>query len=325
MTTSLVTGGLGVLGSPLADLLLARGERVLVLDDLSTGRRENLAHHAGSARLEVVVDTILDEHLVQRLVQRADRVFHLAAAVGVGLVASDPLRVHEVNTHGTAVVLRACAARSRTVLIASSSEVYGKSLHTPFAEDDDIILGPTVRPRWAYACSKATGEFLARAYFSTGGLPVRIARFFNAAGPRQTGAYGMVIPRFVRQALAGQAITVYGDGSQTRCFCHAADAVKAAVLLMDSPAAAGEVVNIGSAEKISILELAGLVRERAGSASPIVKVPFAEAYAGGLDDISVREPHIDKLERLTGFAPERPLSRIIDEVIAFERRCGAAA
>lgn len=325
MATTLITGGLGFLGSHLADHLLARGERVVVIDDLSTGNGENLAHCAHSNQLEILIDSVLNEELVQRLVGRVDRVFHLAAAVGVGLVASDPVRVHETNTIGTSLVLKACAARRRPVLLASSSEVYGKSSRTPFTEDDDLVFGPTVRRRWAYASSKVTGELLGQAYFSTQGLPVTIARFFNAAGPRQTGAYGMVIPRFVQQAIAGEPITVYGDGSQSRCFCHARDAVRAAALLMDSPMAAGEVVNIGGTQSITIMALAELVRNLARSGSPIVQIPFSEAYATELDDIITRKPDIRKLERLTGFVPNCGLAEIIEEIILLERERTDAA
>jgi UDP-glucose 4-epimerase len=325
MTTTLITGGLGFLGSHLADHLLDRGDRVVLVDDLSTGNAENLAHHAHSHQLEILIDSILNEVRMHQLVGRVDRVFHLAAAVGVGLVARDPVRVHETNTVGTSLVLKACAAWRRPVLLASTSEVYGKSSRIPFTEDDDLVIGPTVRRRWAYACSKATGEFLGQAYFSTLRLPVTIARFFNAAGPRQTGAYGMVIPRFVRQAIAGEPITVYGDGAQSRCFCHARDAVRAAALLMDTPAAAGEVVNIGGTESISIMALAVLVRNLAGSDSPIVQIPFSEAYSIELDDIVIRKPDIRKLERLTGFVPTRELAEIIQEIIVLERERGAAA
>lgn len=324
MKTTLITGGLGFLGSHLVDHLLDRGDRVLVLDDLSTGNAANLAHHAGDTGLDIHVDTILNEPLVQDLVARADRVFHLAAAVGVGLVARDPLRIHEVNTAGTGVVLKACAAHRRPVLIASTSEVYGKSSNTPFTEDDDLVLGPTTQRRWAYACSKAMGEFLGRAYFTSGALPVRIARFFNVSGPRQIGTYGMVIPRFVQQALFGEPITVYGDGSQIRCFCHAQEAVRAATLLIDTPESAGEVVNIGGTRKITILALAELVRELAGSSSPIIRVPFDQAYATELDDIATREPDVSKLQGLTGFVPTRPLREIVGDVIEHVRRQGDA-
>jgi UDP-glucose 4-epimerase len=325
MATTLITGGLGFLGSHLADHLLEHGERVVVIDDLSTGSAENLAHHAHADRLEIFIGSVLDEQLMQQLVGRVDRVFHFAAAVGVGLVASEPVRVHETNTVGTSLVLKACAAWRCPVLLASTSEVYGKSSRIPFAEDDDLVFGPTVRRRWAYACSKATGEFLGQAYFTTQGLPVRIARFFNAAGPRQTGAYGMVIPRFVQQAIAGEPITVYGDGSQSRCFCHAREAVRAAALLMDSPAAGGEVVNIGGTEIINIMALAGLVRDLTGSDSPIVQVPLSVAYPTELDDLDIRKPDIRKLERLTGFVPTCTLAEIIEEIIPLERERGAAA
>ena len=320
MTTTLITGGLGFIGSHLVDHLLARGERILVIDDLSTGRADNLAHHAGHADLDVRIDNVLNEVLVEDLVAQSDRVFHLAAAVGVSLVASDPLRIHEANSAGTSVVLKACANHQRPVLIASTSEVYGKSSATPFSEDADLVLGPTTQRRWAYACSKAMGEFLGRAYFTSHGLPVRIARVFNVAGPRQTGAYGMVIPRFVQQALSGEPLTVYGDGSQVRCFCHAQEAVRAAAGLMDAPAAAGEVVNIGGTEQTTIMALAELVKELAESTSPIIRVPFEQAYATKLDDIATREPDVGKLRRFVGSAPTRPLRDIVGDVIAHARR-----
>ena len=321
MATTLITGGLGFLGSHLTDRLLAEGDRVLVLDDLSTGRRGNLAQHEGVAALEIFIGSILDAELVDRLVGRADRVFHLAAVVGVGLVASDSIRLHDTNTLGTSVVLKACVAHGRPVLVASTSEVYGKSTRTPFSEDDDLVLGPTVRRRWAYACSKATGEFLAHACFRSHGLPVTVARFFNAAGPRQTGTYGMVIPRFVDQALAGDPITVYGDGFQERCFCDVLEAVKAAALLLAAPEAHGAVVNVGGTETISIRQLAELVKRLTGSASAIEHQPFEQAYGTDFDDIVVRRPDCSRLQRLTGFVPGRPLEEIVGEVIA--HRCAS--
>lgn len=318
MRTTLITGGAGFIGSHLAELLRGAGEQVLVVDDLSAGRVQNLPP-VDDGRLEMHETSVLDEDALLPLVERADRVFHLAAAVGVKLIVSDPLRVYDVNVRGTAAVLAACARHGRPVLVASSSEVYGKSEAIPYAEDDDIVLGPTSRSRWSYACSKAMGEFLARAHFVKHGLPVVMARIFNTAGPRQTGRYGMVVPRFVAQALAGGPITVYGDGSQSRCFCHVADLVTALAALLDAPRAYGEIVNLGGEEPVTIGALAHRVRALADSTSEIVHVPFEEAYEAGFEDMRHRRPDLDKARDLIGFSPRRSLDDILTDVIACER------
>lgn len=318
MRTTLITGGAGFIGSHLAELLLDAGERVLVVDDLSSGRTQNLPA-ADDGRLELHEMSVLDEEALRALVARADRVFHLAAAVGVKLIVSDPLRVYDVNVRGTAAVLGACARQGRPVFVASSSEVYGKSKHIPYAEHDDIVLGPTSRSRWSYACSKAMGEFLARAYFTKHGLPVVAARIFNTAGPRQTGRYGMVVPRFVTQALAGEPITVYGDGSQSRCFCHVADLVSAIAALLETPRAYGEIVNLGGVAPVTIGALAERVKALSASSSEIVHVPFEEAYEAGFEDMQDRRPDVGKARDLVGFAPRRGLDDILADAIAYHR------
>ena len=323
-STTLITGGAGFIGSHLVDLLLARGERVLVIDDLSTGRLVNLAAHADHPALTVTVGSIRDAARLDALVAGADRVFHLAAGVGVRLLAERPAAMLEDNVCGTAAVLASCAAHRKPVLVASSSEVYGKSTRLPQEEEADVVLGPPHQLRWSYACSKAVGEYLALAHGRDHGLRVVVARFFNTVGPRQRGRYGMVIPRFVRQALAGDPLTVYGDGRQTRCFCHVQDTVAAAAALLETPGAAGQVVNVGSAERVTILELARIVKTLAGSRSEIVHLPFEDAYRPGFDDMRDREPDLSRLQALIGFRPARPLREIVDDTIRFVRTAGDA-
>jgi UDP-glucose 4-epimerase len=320
----LVTGGAGFIGSHLTERLLARGDSVVVLDDLSTGRRENLSGCDGHSALELRVGSVLDQPLVAELAAGCDAIVHLAAAVGVRLIVERPVHTIETNVHGTESVLRAAAPDGRRVLLASTSEVYGKSSRLPFREDDDLALGPTSHSRWAYACSKALDELLALAYWREKRVPTTICRFFNTVGPRQTGRYGMVLPRFVSQALAGDPITVYGDGRQTRCFGHVADAVEAVLRLLDSEAAVGAVFNVGNDEEISIGELAERVRAATGSASQIVHVPYSEAYGEGFEDMQRRVPDCSRLAAVTGFKPRIPLEAILADVIA-ERRPGVAA
>lgn len=324
MGTTLITGGAGFIGSHLAEHLLRAGERVLVADDLSSGDLRNLPRHRSAEALEFFRVSVCDESAMRRLVERADRVFHLAAAVGVKLIVTDPFKVFEANVTGTATVLEICARLGRPVFVASSSEVYGKSQAIPYAEDADIVLGSTSRSRWSYACSKAMGEFLARAHFSRHGLPVVIARVFNTAGPRQTGRYGMVVPRFIAQALSGEPITVYGDGSQSRCFCHVHDLVAAAVRLLETRAAHGEVVNLGGDEPITIGALAERVRAITGSGSEIVHVPFEQAYEAGFEDMHARRPDLGKARELIGFSPRRRLDDILEDAIAGLRDARAA-
>ena len=319
MTHFLVTGGAGFIGSHLAEALLARGDAVTVIDDLSTGRLENILALKSNPRFRFAIETITNETVMDRLVSECDVIVHLAAAVGVKLIVTDPVRTIETNVMGTEEVLRVARRYRRHVVLASTSEVYGKNEKVPFAEEDDSVFGSTTRSRWAYATSKALDEFLGLAYHRSLGLPVLVARFFNTVGPRQRSRYGMVIPRFVRQALSGEPITVYGDGKQTRCFCNVRDVVAAVLGLVDSPQAVGQVYNIGSQEEISIRDLAERVRGLAGSASAIVYVPYDQAYAQGFEDMQRRVPDIAKIRAATGWVPRIPLDETIREVIAFCR------
>lgn len=314
-----ITGGAGFIGSHLAQRLLERGDQVLVLDDLSTGSMDNIDHLVGKRGFEYRIGSATDVPLVAELVDRCDATVHLAAAVGVRLIVERPVHTIETNVRATEVVLGAAAKKQKPVLVASTSEVYGKGARIPFQETDDLTLGPTTHSRWAYACSKALDEWLALAYWREKGVPVIVARFFNTVGPRQTGRYGMVLPTFAAQALRGEPITVYGTGEQSRCFGHVNDAVEAAIRLLATPAAVGEVFNIGSDEEVTILELARRVRAAAGSTSEITFVPYSEAYAAGFEDMQRRVPDASKLERTIGFRPRTPLSTIIDDVVADQR------
>jgi UDP-glucose 4-epimerase len=316
----LITGGAGFIGSHLSEVLLERGENVFVLDDLSTGSVENIRHLKANGRFHYVFDSILNKHLLAELVDESDVVIHLAAAVGVRLIVEHPVRTLETNIHGTQSVLDAASKKKKVVFIASTSEVYGKSDKVPFHEDADLVLGPTTKSRWSYAASKALDEFLALSYWKERKQPVKIARFFNTVGPRQTGRYGMVLPNFVRQALAGEPITVYGSGKQSRCFCDVRDSVESLIRLIASDQSIGEVVNIGTDEEVTIERLAHLVKERAGSESPITFVPYDQAYEPGFEDMPRRVPSLDKLVRITGFRPAIPLVEIVDRVIAHCQR-----
>ena len=315
----LITGGCGFIGSHLAERLLERGDSVMVLDDLSTGSMDNIAHLVGKAGFQHRIGSALDRPLVSELVDRSDVTVHLAAAVGVRLIVERPVHTIETNVGATEAVLAAAAKKQKLVVVASTSEVYGKSTLVPFREDHDLQLGPTSHSRWAYACSKALDEWLSLAYAREKHVPVIIARFFNTVGPRQTGRYGMVLPTFARQALRGEPITVYGSGDQSRCFGHVRDAVESVVRLIDTPAAIGEVFNIGSTEETTIRGLAQQVRDTAGSSSTIVTVPYSEAYAAGFEDMQRRVPDVSKLERTTGFRPRIPLSDIVRDVIEDQR------
>ncbi len=315
----LITGGCGFVGSHLAERLLADGHSVVLLDNLSTGSLANIASFQDHPRLRTVVDSVNQEAVLAPLADEADVIFHLAAAVGVKLIVERPVHTIETNVHGTEVVLKHAVRTQTPVFIASSSEVYGKSATVPFREDADLVLGPTVKHRWAYACSKLIDEFLALAYWKEKGLPVVVVRLFNTVGPRQTGQYGMVLPRFVRQALAGEPMTVYGDGSQSRSFTYVGDVVDALVALAAAPAAVGQVFNIGNPEEISIRALAERVRALAGSASPIVTVPYEEAYEAGFEDMPRRVPDISRIQALVNFQPRVPLDAIIERVLAFHR------
>ena len=312
---ALITGGAGFIGSHLSEAFLARGDEVLVLDDLSTGAIANIAHLKGRHGFEYFIDSVENEPLLAELVDRSDIVVHLAAAVGVRLIVEQPVRTIETNVHGTEVVLKHANKKKKIVVIASTSEVYGKSDDVPFHEDSDLVMGPTPKHRWAYACSKAIDEFLALAYWKERKLPVIIVRFFNTVGPRQTGQYGMVIPNFVRQALAGEPITVFGDGTQSRAFTHVADVVGALVALTAEPAAIGQVINIGSTEEISIAALAERIRTLCRSTSPIRFVPYDEAYESGFEDMPRRVPDLTKINRLIGYKATRSLDDILRDVI----------
>jgi UDP-glucose 4-epimerase len=312
----LITGGAGFIGSHLSEALLDRGDEVFVLDDLSTGSVENIRHLKTNNRFHYIFDSIMNKHLLAELVDESDAIFHLAAAVGVRLIVESPVRTIETNVHGTQNVLDAASKKKKLVFTASTSEVYGKSDKVPFHEDADLVLGPTSKGRWSYAASKALDEFLALSFWKEKKLPVVVARFFNTVGPRQTGRYGMVLPNFVRQALASEPITVYGSGGQSRCFCDVRDCVQAVLRLVGNDQAVGEVVNIGSTEEVSIEDLAGLVKQRSKSSSPITHIPYDQAYEPGFEDMPRRVPSLDKLEQLTGFRPAIPLVEIVDRVIA---------
>ncbi len=316
----LVTGGAGFIGSHLVERLLADGHRVLILDDLSTGRFENIAHLEGRAGFELRVASVTDPAIVERCVLEADAVFHLASAVGVKLVVDQPVRTIETIVSGTDNVLRFCARYRRPVLLTSTSEVYGKSEKIPFAEGDDLVIGPTTTRRWAYACAKALDEFLALAHWNESRLPVVIARLFNTVGPRQTGRYGMVIPRFIAQGLAGEPITVYGDGTQSRCFAHVLDVVGALVQLMKTPEARGAVFNVGNDQEVTILALAEKVRALTGCPAPIRRIPYSEAYAAGFEDMARRVPDLSRIRRVIGYRPTRGLDQILDDVLASRSR-----
>ncbi|MCG8418944.1 MAG: GDP-mannose 4,6-dehydratase [Proteobacteria bacterium] len=317
---ALITGGAGFIGSHLAEHLLELGHSVTVLDDLSTGSRDNVRHLQDRENFGLVVDTVLDESVVAALVDQADVIYHLAAAVGVQLIVKSPVHTIETNVHGTEVVLHCATKNKKPVLVASTSEVYGKSKDLPFREDSDLVMGPSTKGRWSYACSKALDEFLALAYWKEKHVPTVVVRLFNTVGPRQTGQYGMVIPRFVRQALAKKPITVYGDGRQTRCFLNVTDVVTALPALMANPAAAGQVYNLGSQHEISILALAERIKELAGSDSEIIFIPYDEAYEEGFEDMPRRVPSTEKAAALIGFAQKKSLDQTLGEVIAFYRQ-----
>ncbi len=314
-----ITGGAGFIGSHLAERLLERGDKVLVLDDLSTGSMDNIAHLVGRPGFEYRIGSALDAPLVTECVDRCDVTVHLAAAVGVRLIVERPVHTIETNIGATETVLDAAAKKQKLTLVASTSEVYGKSGKIPFSEEDDLQLGPTSHSRWAYACSKALDEWLALAYYREKKVPVIMARFFNTVGPRQTGRYGMVLPNFAAQALAGEPITVYGTGQQSRCFGHVNDAVEALLRMVANPATIGQVFNVGNDEEVTIHRLAELVRDAAGSSSEIRLIPYSEAYAEGFEDMLRRVPDVRKLERTIGFRPRTPLAKIITDVVADQR------
>ena len=315
----LITGGAGFIGSHLAERLLADGHAVEAVDDLSTGTITNIDHLRAQPRFSYTVDTIFNEPLLAELIDRCDAVVHLAAAVGVRLIVEAPVRTIETNVHGTELVLRHASKKRKRVVIASTSEVYGKRTKVPFNEASDLLLGSPHQHRWAYACSKAIDEFLGLAYWKERQLPVVVVRLFNTVGPRQTGRYGMVVPTFVRQALDGEPLTVFGDGSQTRSFADVSDVVRALAGLLDEPRAVGDVFNIGNPEEISIRGLAEMVREVADSRSEIVTVPYERAYEAGFEDMPRRVPDIAKLGALTGWRPTLTLRDILGRVVAHMR------
>jgi UDP-glucose 4-epimerase len=321
----LITGGAGFIGSFVAEELLRRGHRVHVLDDLSTGAIDNIRHLKDSPAFSYTIESAASASTVAELVDEADIVYHLAAAVGVELIVESPVRTIETNVHCTEIVLAQANKKKKPVFIASTSEVYGKSGDLPFREDGDLLLGPTSRGRWSYACSKAIDEYLSLAYWKERRLPVVIGRLFNTVGPRQTGRYGMVVPSFVRQALVGEPITVHGDGRQRRCFCHVKDVVRAMADLMESEEAVGEVFNIGSSDETTIMDLAERVRLACGSDSEIRLVPYEEAYEAGFEDMRRRVPDISKINALLGWRPTRTLEQILEDVIESQRAPEAVA
>jgi UDP-glucose 4-epimerase len=312
---ALLTGGAGFIGSHLAERLLELGHEVQVLDNLSTGSIDNITHLKGRAGFSYVIDTVTNEPLLAEMIDQCDVVYHLAAAVGVKLIVEQPVHTIETNVHGTEVVLKHANKKKKLVVIASTSEVYGKSTDVPFREGADLVLGATVKHRWAYACSKLIDEFLALAYWKEKKLPIVIVRLFNTVGPRQTGQYGMVLPTFVRQALAGQPITVFGDGTQTRSFTYVADVVDALVKLAQEPRAIGEVFNVGNTEEVTIRELAERVKRIAGSGSSVQLVPYDEAYEAGFEDMPRRVPDISKVHNLIGYQPRLTLDEIVCRVV----------
>ena len=316
----LITGGAGFVGSHLSEALLERGDEVFVLDNLSTGSIDNIAHLKQHPAFHYTIDSVTNEPVLAEHIDHADVVVHLAAAVGVKLIVEQPVHTIETNVHGTEVVLKHANKKKKLVLIASTSEVYGKSADVPFREDADLVLGPSSKHRWAYACSKLIDEFLALAYWKEKKLPVVIVRLFNTVGPRQTGQYGMVIPNFVRQALSGQPITVFGDGTQSRSFTYVGDVVRAMVALINEPRAIGQVFNIGNGREITIGDLAAHIREMTGSASPIVTIPYEQAYEAGFEDMPRRVPDLAKIAGLIGYKPRVDLDEILRLVIEYFRQ-----
>ena len=314
---ALITGGAGFIGSHLAEELLNRGDMVYVIDDLSTGRLENIEHLMDSPRFNIAVETILNETVMDRLVSECDIIYHLAAAVGVELIVNKPVEVIERNILGTEMVLKLASRYLKSVVITSTSEIYGKSDKVPFNENDDRVLGPTTKSRWSYSSSKAIDEFLALAYYKEKKLDVVVVRLFNTVGPRQTGQYGMVIPRFVVQALKGEPITVYGDGKQMRCFAYVKDVVEAIINLAHHKEAFGEIFNVGNDEPVTILELAQRIKTKTNSKSEIVFVPYGEAYEEGFEDMRIRTPDLTKIKALIGYDPKYKLDMILNKVIEY--------
>lgn len=319
MTRYLITGGTGFIGSHLAEALLAQNHSVTVIDNLSTGRFDNIAHLTGHPNFRFAVDNITNEMVLDRLASECDIIFHLAAAVGVKLIVEHPVHTIETNIMGTEAVLKAALRYRAKVLVASTSEVYGKGIKVPFAEEDDVVLGPTTRSRWSYAASKMVDEFLALAYYHERSLPAVVFRLFNTVGPRQTGQYGMVVPRFVEQALRNEPITIYGDGNQSRCFCDVSDVVRALIALSAHPEAIGHVFNIGNTEEVSITQLAERIIKVTKSRSTLEYIPYSEAYAPGFEDMQRRVPDTRKIQALIGWTPQIKLDGIIERVAQHQR------
>ncbi len=315
----LITGGAGFIGSHLAGHLLSLGQQVEVIDDLSTGSIENIEVYKQNPDFAYTIADMRDRPLLAEMVDRAQVIYHLAAAVGVRLIVESPVKTIETNVGCTETILKLANKKNKKLVIASTSEVYGKNDVVPFREDHDLVLGPTTKARWSYACSKAIDEFLALAYWRARRLPVVVVRLFNTVGPGQTGRYGMVLPSFVRQALGGNPITVYGDGTQSRCFSAVQEVVRCLAALAGTPAAVGQVVNVGSTQEISILALAELVKKLTGSDSPIKKIPYEEAYEEGFEDMPRRIPDVSKLRSLVGFAPEMGIVEVVESVIRYYR------
>ena len=320
----LITGGAGFIGSHLVDALTTRGDECVILDDLSTGRRENVEEHLASGMVDLIDGSVLDAELVGDCMDRVDCCFHLASAVGVRLIVDKPLDSLQSNVRGSDIVISTAAERGRRLVFSSTSEIYGKNSKDGISELSDRILGSPYKSRWAYAAAKAYGEHLVYAYHRERGAESVVARLFNTVGPRQSGFYGMVLPRFVRQALAGEDITVYGNGTQSRCFTHVFDTVHALVLLMDSVDATGRVFNVGSPDEVPVVELARRVIERSGSRSTVTFVPYEDAYGEGFEELGRRKPDITAISECTGWAPSRDVDEAIDDVIAYERSTGSS-
>jgi UDP-glucose 4-epimerase len=322
----LITGGAGFVGSHLADKIIGQGHEITVIDDLSTGRYANVEHLEGNPNFRLIIDTVLNAELMEELIRETDRVFHMASAVGVRLIMEQPVKTIETIFHGTDVVLRYCSRYRKRVLIPSTSEVYGKGASIPFREEDDLLTGATDKHRWAYACAKTLDEFLALAHWKETRLPVVVVRLFNTVGPRQTGQYGMVVPRFVHSAMKNEPITVFGDGTQQRCFGHVLDVVEGLSKLLESPQCFGQVINLGNDEEVSILGLAEKAIELTGSKSDVRYIPYEEAYGDGFEDMRRRVPGLEKAKKLIGYQPTRSLENIINDVAnEFKKESAAAA
>lgn len=321
----LITGGAGFVGSHLADKLIDQGHEITVIDDLSTGRYSNVEHLEGTPNFRLIIDTVLNQDLMEELIRESDRVFHMASAVGVRLIMEQPVKTIETIFHGTDVVLKYCSRYRKRVLIPSTSEVYGKGASIPFREEDDLLTGATDKHRWAYACAKTLDEFLALAHWKETRLPVVVVRLFNTVGPRQTGQYGMVVPRFIHSAMKNEPITVFGDGTQQRCFGHVLDVVEGLSKLLESPQCFGQVINLGNDEEVSILGLAEKAIELTGSKSEIRFIPYEEAYGDGFEDMRRRVPGLNKAKKLIGYQPTRSLTDIINDVANEFRKESAAA